>query len=150
MTYNYREVLKADIKDALESYVFEEVVNESARDHRPYWDVFEEVQNYLWDDDHVTGYPSGSYTMNTAEAQEYLKDNWGMMVEAAEAYGIEPTVSDGYDHGPEWWDVTIRCYLLNEVLREVFTEEDYRDLVDRLEEEEVEEVFVEPVEEEEE
>ena len=28
----------------------------------------------------------------------------------------EPTISDGYEHGAEWWDVTIRCYYLGQAI----------------------------------
>lgn len=139
MTYDYREALKNDIQNAFESYLMEEVVNDAAENGEPYWSVYDQIRDILWDDDSVTGNGSGSYTMNTAEAYDNLKFNWDLLVEAAENLGIEPTVSDGYEHGPEWWDVTIRVYLLDEVLPDVFDRTDYDELVEKYEEERKEE-----------
>jgi len=69
--------------------------------------------------DSITGNASGSYTMNTWKAEENIAHAWDLIKEVADAYGYEPTVSCRYEHGPEWWDVVIRCYLLGEALEEL-------------------------------
>lgn len=69
--------------------------------------------------DSVTGNASGSYTFNTWQAEENIAHAWDLIEEAAEAYGIEPTISCSWDHGAEWWDVAIRCHLLPEAVAAV-------------------------------
>ena len=111
--YNYRETVIEDIR----RYLHDEYEGEINADK------FDTIYDDLWIEDTVTGNGSGSYTFNTLEAQKNLLGNWDLIEEAAEAFGTEPTVSTGYEHGPEWWDVTIRCYLLTECLEQVLMEE---------------------------
>lgn len=40
----------------------------------------------------------------------------------AAEFGYEPIISDGYEHGAEWWDVSIRCYYLGQAIAEVLDE----------------------------
>lgn len=118
--YNYRNAVKEDAKNYItENYTTEEIAERIADD----LDRFaEELQDEMWTADEVTGNASGSYTFNTYRAEENLLHNFALIKETAEAFGIEPTVSAGYDHGPEWWDVTIRCYLLSEAVAEALEE----------------------------
>lgn len=69
--------------------------------------------------DEVTGNASGSYTFNTWEAEENLCHNIDLMNEVAEYFEIEPTITTEWKHGAEWWDVQIRCFLLNDVCYEI-------------------------------
>lgn len=81
--------------------------------------------------DFVTGNASGSYTFNTWEAEENLCHNMDLLEEAAGEFG------DGLDllgRGAEACDVTIRCYVLGQVIDEVLDE-----LKEELPEEEEEE-----------
>lgn len=120
--YNYYEAVREDIRNYIENEV-------NFEDYESVEEMAEKLNDELWTEDSVTGNASGSYTFNTYEAEQNLCGNWGLIEEAAEALGFEPTVSDGWEHGAEWWDVTIRCYILGEVLAEVC--EDYEEKFER-------------------
>lgn len=86
----------------------------------------EDAYNKLYDElcvnDSVTGNASGSYTFNAYTAGEYLAGNWDLLLEALEEfYGNKDDIC-AIEKGEEWCDVTIRCYLLGEVLAEVLDE----------------------------
>lgn len=103
MKYNYYEVMKEDIKNYIkENYEsFEGIDKESLYDE-------------LWIEDSVTGNASGSYTFNNYEAEENICHNMDLLKEACDCFGCEIKIDN-----PEWCDVTIRCYLLGQVLDEV-------------------------------
>ena len=107
--YDYREAVKEDIlqyiKDEIEFTEFETIE-----------ELEEKLTEELWTADSVTGNASGSYYCNTYRAEEALAHNWELLEEAAEEFGIEPTIGTGYENGAEYWDVTIRCYLLGECI----------------------------------
>ena len=126
MTYNYLETVSNDVYNAITdgSYFTPEEVAEALQNNRD--DFAEKLHDLLWVDDSVTGNASGSYTFNTYEAEENLLHNWDLIEETAEAFGIEPVISSDYKNGPEYWDVSIRCYLLNQAIENA---------LDRLEEE---------------
>ena len=111
MLYNYYEAVKNDLSDLLNEYNY--------ADYETIEDLREAIYNDAWTNDSVTGNGSGSYTFSTREAWDNLGDNLDLMEEAAAAFGDEPTIRDEWDHGPEWWDVSIRCYLLDSVLNEL-------------------------------
>lgn len=119
--YNYFEAVKADVKEWIEYNMDLEhdIITGQFEDR-------DEIEDYLndtlWTEDSVTGNASGSYTCNTYEAEENLAHNWDLMVEVANEFGEEAIINDGWDHGAEYWDVTIRCYLLNQVISEVLDE----------------------------
>ena len=117
MKYNYLEAVKTDVAD----YVKNEVDFSDWTENR---DGLEETLNDdLWINDGVTGNASGSYTFNTWKAEENLSHNWDEIETVAAEFGIEPTISvDGYEHGAEWWDVSIRCYYLGQAISEVLDE----------------------------
>lgn len=81
------------------------------------------LENYLneelFNSDSVTGNASGSYYCNAWRAEEALSHNWELLVEAAECFCCEPVIGCGYENGAEYWDVTIRCYLLPGCISEV-------------------------------
>lgn len=83
-----------------------------------------DLENELWDDDSVTGNASGSYTMNTELAKEYVLDNTGMLKDALTEFGCEGKAIDilCYDEW-EYADVTIRCYLLPYAIDRVYRED---------------------------
>ena len=112
-TYNYYEAVKEDVKD----YIENEINLEEYRGNRDRLE--EELNDDLWTADQVTGNASGSYTFNTYEAEENLCHNMDLLEEIADEWGIEPTIKAGYEHGAEWWDVTIRCYYLGQAIAEV-------------------------------
>lgn len=120
-TYNYFEAVKADVEEWIENNMDLEydIITGTFEDR-------DEIETYLndtlWTEDSVTGNASGSYTFNTYEAEENLAHNWDEIETVANEYGYTPEISDGYEYGAEWWDVTIRCYYLGQAIAEVLDE----------------------------
>lgn len=103
MKYNYLENIKDDIKEYLKTT--------EERD-------FNNLYDTLFMEDSVTGNASGSYFMNAYKAEEALAHNLNLLQDACECFGTTPDLSN-----PEACDVTIRCYLLLDALREVLDSE---------------------------
>ena len=121
MKYNYRKAMDEDIR----TYFEEEFNNiQETFEGLDKEDAFANYFDELWVVDSVTGNGSGSYTFNRARAEEYVKDNLALCIEAFEEFGIAPEEfgKKVYDEDWEYLDVTIRCYLLGEVLGEVLDE----------------------------
>ena len=102
--YDYYEEVKEDVKEYLRG-----------TDCRN----FDELYDDMFLDDGITGNGSGSYTFNCAEAEENLKGNWNLLLDAIKDYGCD---CDPIAKGAEWCDVIIRCYLLDSVLTDVLEE----------------------------
>lgn len=83
------------------------------------YEAREALYDELWVCDSVTGNASGSYTCNAWQAEEYVCHNLDLLGEALEVFGGEYNV---IEHGAEWCDVTIRCYLLPEAIDTVLNE----------------------------
>lgn len=103
-TYNYYENVKEDIRNYLK--------NTDERDEQTLYDD-------MFLDDSVTGNGSGSYTLSTYQAEENLCHNMDLLQEALEYFGYN---IDYLEKGAEACDVTIRCYLLGQLLSEVLEE----------------------------
>lgn len=119
MSYDYREEMKKDIHSVINEIEDWEsaTITESFRDKD---DAFDHLYDRLWLDDNVTGNASGSYTFNAWQAEENICHNLDLLEQAMWEFGCEDV--DAIKKGAEWCDVTIRCYLLGEVLREVLEE----------------------------
>lgn len=108
--YDYRECMREDVMNYIKEHEIK--VTTENRD---------EMQESLYDDmfisDSVTGNASGSYTFNTWQAEENICHNMDLLKDACDEFGCEPKFDSA-----EWCDVTIRCYLLGEVLSEVLDE----------------------------
>lgn len=115
MLYNYRQELENDIRNYLDNEV-------NFEDYSSREEAEEKIYDDLWIDDSVTGNGSGSYTFNTCEAWENLNGNLDLLEECANEFGYDPIIKDEWQYGPEWWDVSIRCYLLSECLNNVLDE----------------------------
>lgn len=122
--YDYKEAVKADVLQAIEeqtglkagSKELAELINEDR-------DRFQAtLEHDLWRDDSVTGNPSGSYTCSTWKAEENLCHNWDLAEEAAEAFGLQLKLTTSWEFGAEYWDLTIRCYLLAESIQATLDE----------------------------
>jgi hypothetical protein len=109
MKYDYREAMMEDVKNALEE------MDAAGKTE-------DEIYDELWIDDSVTGNASGSYTFNSSKAREYVAGNEELLVEALEAYGAGDSEYKKALTDAEYADVTIRCYLLYEVLANVLEE----------------------------
>ena len=103
MKYNYYEVMKEDVKNYLEENNIE--LNE---------DTYNDIYDEMFISDEITGNASGSYTFNTYKAEENISHNLDLLKEACEEFCCEPKLDNA-----EWCDVTIRCYLLGQVLSEM-------------------------------
>lgn len=114
--YNYYEAMKSDILEYIQdSYTVEEL-----QDLLSDMDSFsEKLHDDLWIVDSVTGNASGSYTFNTWRAEEYLCHNMDLLAEAVQEFGSD---MDYLKNGAEACDVTIRCYLLGQVIPDVLEE----------------------------
>lgn len=111
--YDYIENMKNDIKEALESYDL------TAYDNRE--ELESELYDSLWDDDSVTGNGSGSYTFCRETAKDYVLSNIELVNVSCIEFCTEYAVIGNkfLNEEWEWFDVTIRCYLLGQVISKV-------------------------------
>lgn len=115
MKYNYYEAMKRDVTEALKE---EDLYNGMSRD-----DLQQAAEESLWINDSVTGNASGSYTFNRWKAEEYVTDNIKLAIEAFQEFGQLQEFGNMIEN--ESWeaiDVTIRCYLLPQVISAVLDE----------------------------
>lgn len=111
--YNYYEEVKEDVKN----YINNEIDFSD-------FDDLEELEQYLndelWTVDSVTGNASGSYTFNRFQAQEYVLNNIDVLAEALEEFGTDAeTIANKFlSEDWEYFDVTIRCYVLSGCIAE--------------------------------
>ena len=119
MAYNYLDAVKDDVRQVIEDeYVLSDYPDRDAFE--------EELRDVLWADDSVTGNGSGSYAYDRAKAREYVQGDPNAMDYIRELISefdekdvaIEKFLSEDY----EWFDVSIRCYLLDQAISEVLDE----------------------------
>ena len=111
--YNYREQVKTDIMDYISV-----TYSKAELDGMDRYELEERLNEDLWIEDGVTGNGSGSYTFNRATAKEYVEDNMDLCLDACKEFGVDG--ADAFEKlcSGEWeyFDVTIRCYLLGECI----------------------------------
>ena len=119
MAYDYRNEMAEDIRNYIVDNYTPEEIEEADGD-----ELFEKLNDVLWVEDSVTGNASGSYTFNTEKAKEYVVDNMDLVEEMASEFGVDNSeLGEKFRNGDwEWFDVSIRCYLLGEVLGDVLRE----------------------------
>lgn len=113
--YDYLEQVTADVRD----YVEQEIdLTEWAGDRDG---LEEKLNDDLWTCDSVTGNGSGSYTFNRVQAQIYVLDGMDELQEAVNEFGIDSeTIGEKFLKSDwEYFDVTIRCYLLGQAIAAV-------------------------------
>ena len=103
MKYNYYKAMKEDVKNYLEENNLQ--LNE---------DTYNDIYDEMFISDEITGNASGSYTFSTYQAEENICHNMDLLQEACDEFCCEPKLDNA-----EWCDVTIRCYLLGQVLSEM-------------------------------
>lgn len=115
--YNYLESMKEDIKRYLE----EEFAVYSDLDTE---ELDQQLNDDLWICDSVTGNASGSYTFCRATAREYVTDNMDLCIESLKEFCVEAeTIAEKFlNEDWEYFDVTIRCYLLGQAISETLEE----------------------------
>lgn len=106
--YNYYEAVKRDVKDVIGEYNIDYSQDIAT--------TYSELYDELWTNDSVTGNGSWSYTFNRYQAEEYLAHNLSLAEEALDYFDSEIKLD------AEYLDVTIRCYLLANALKEVLEE----------------------------
>ena len=105
--YDYYEMVKEDIRNYIkENYEMEEIKDLE----------FDDLYDDLFIEDSVTGNASGSYTFSTWKAEENLCHNMELLGEALNEFGCDNSY---LEKGAEACDVTIRCYVLGQVLEDV-------------------------------
>lgn len=114
--YNYNNNIINDIHNYLRETYSKEELAEKLLEPAEFED---ELNEALWADDSVTGNASGSYTFSSYTAQEYLVGNWDLLREALQEFG---GADRAIEEGPEFCDVTIRCYLLSGCINTVINE----------------------------
>ena len=114
--YNYYNAMENDIKNYIEENIDLSDYTREALE--------EELNDDLWICDSVTGNGSGSYTFCRATAKEYVADNMDLCVDALKEFCVEPeTIAEKFlTEDWEYFDVTIRCYLLSECICSVLDE----------------------------
>lgn len=113
MPYNYRKAMIEDIINYIrENYTGAEIAEKL--ETREEWE--EELNDNLWIEDSVTGNASGSYTFSRLKAREYVLSNPDTLKEALVEFCTDAaTVGEKFlSEDWEYFDTTIRCYLLNE------------------------------------
>ena len=118
MNYNYEEAMKSDILD----YIAENINRAEYIDNR---DELEEALNDdLWTEDGVTGNASGSYYCNAYKAKAAVLDNMEYCTESLREFCTEPaTIAEHFlNEDWEYFDITIRCYLLVGMISAVLDE----------------------------
>lgn len=112
--YNYLEAIKSDIK---------EYINESIdlKDYEDKDELEQQLNDDLWAEDSVTGNASGSYTFNSYKAKENLEGNEDLVREMCREFAIDAeTIADKFlNKEYEYFDVSVRCYLLGQAIAEV-------------------------------
>lgn len=113
--YDYYKNVREDVKQRLNEWLDFNKINS-------YSDI-DEVISAVYDDffnsDSITGNGSGSYTFNSWAAEENLCHNMGLLKEALNEFGGE---LNDYIDSAEACDVTIRCYVLGQLVGEVVKE----------------------------
>lgn len=113
--YDYYEEVKKDVIEYIKDHdiIVSEDNIDALRDSSLYDDMFVS--------DSVTGNGSGSYTFNAWKAEEYVCHNFDLFAEAMEEFGYTDIPLDKVCSA-EYIDVTIRCYILSQVLDNVLEE----------------------------
>lgn len=116
--YDYREAMTEDVKEWIKENID---LTEWTEDREG---LEQQLNDDLWTADSVTGNGSGSYTFNRVQASLYVLDNMDLLQEAIDEFLTDPaTVGDKFiSEDWEWFDVTIRCYLLGSIISEVLDE----------------------------
>lgn len=114
MNYNYLESIKADVKEYINN-------NIDFQDFEGIDELRDKLNDDLFVEDSVTGNASGSYTFNSYRAKEYVMDGMDDLLNAISDFGIDAKEVGEKFLNEEWeyFDVTIRCYLLGQAIDEV-------------------------------
>lgn len=110
---DYKEQIKNDLM-------------EYAEECKEYCNDMEKFRDWAWTADQVTGNGSGSYFFNAYKAQEALGDLiWSEeLANMFREFGFDCVPME---KGPEYIDVSVRCFLLDECINEI--EEELKEIL---------------------
>ena len=113
----YLDQMKEDIRN----YINENGIAITSENRE---EMQEKLYDDLWTDDSVTGNASGSYTFNSYKAKKYVTDNMELLQEMISEFCIDSnTVAEKFlNEEWEYFDVSIRCYLLGQAIDETLNE----------------------------
>lgn len=105
--YDYHDAVLTDVIQ----YIMDEEPERECSDRD---ELEEKLNDELWTVDSVTGNGSGSYTFSCEEAKHNVSCNVDLVREMAEEFCVEKRdlAQHFLDEDWEWFDVSIRCYLL--------------------------------------
>lgn len=115
MNYNYIETMQSDVLN----YIAENIDRAEYIGDRE--NLESTLNDDLWAEDSVTGNASGSYFCNAYKAREAVLDNMEYCTESLREFCTEPETIAKHFLNEDWeyFDVTIRCYLLGQAISEV-------------------------------
>ena len=115
--YNYLENIKSDVKEYIDNEI-------NLKDFSDREELEEKLNEDLWTCDSVTGNASGSYFCNSYKSMECVLDNMDLLEDMCKEFGVDnDTIGKKFLACEwEWMDVSIRCYLLGQVIGEVLDE----------------------------
>lgn len=123
--YNYREVIKSDIKEWM-TYEYDGRYNDYN-----FNDMCDRLYDDLWAENAITGNDEDYYD-SEYKCEEYLYHNFDLLFEALYEFGYTgPELINAVkthcknDSFSRWADATIRCYLLSECLEKALKELGY-------------------------
>lgn len=117
MDYDYRTEMYEDVLNSVTDWL--DVDPEALEDvNGDYLGLYDDLYDILWIDDSVTGNGSGYYGLDETLASEYLVGNYDLLKEALHEFCQFPLT----EISAQFFDVTIRCYLLGEVLYDVLSD----------------------------
>jgi hypothetical protein len=116
MAYNYLEAMVDDIKDYIDA-------NINLDEFEDRQELEEKLNDDLWVEDSVTGNGSGSYTFDRHKSYENVQgdpDAMDYIRDLVSDFGVDAeTVAEKFlDEDYDYWDVSIRCYLLGQAIGE--------------------------------
>lgn len=112
---DYIEELEEDIREVISIEFEEDELKEmSESDFREKIELLD-----LYNRDDVTGNASGSYELNSWQAEENICHMWDEIQDMIDDRFI---TIDSFQYGAEGIDVALRCYFLDEALENVISE----------------------------
>lgn len=117
--YDYKSAVLEDVKQYIREHYEAAEFIEKVEDDREELEC--NLNEACWTDDSVTGNASGSYTFNSWKAEQYVCHNFDLLCDALSDFGYDSYFSV-LSKGAEWCDVTIRCYLLGQVIPQAIDE----------------------------
>lgn len=109
--YDYYNEMRHDLIDWIaDNMDIDRLIDELERES-----LADTLNDDCWIDDGVTGNGSGSYTFNSYKAREYVIDNMELATEMISEFCVEAEEVGKHfiDEDWEWFDVSIRCYVLS-------------------------------------